>query len=188
MACAEPGTRCQRSGTFLPEVAAHEGWSQMQTMESLIRKAGYHGSARSVLKTLEVGLALMPLASFLLVKQILCSQIQPIGDKWSNLQLNACSEWTTLYSGDALSEQRLLHDLFRVLWHQTSAGGSACSGPQPGNNCAGLTCWSLIAPALLSYMPQLLYISICALYNRTILSCWTYFVEMSAKLLERVSP
>ena len=75
MACAEPGTRCQRSATFLPEVAAHEGWSQMQTMESLIRKGGYHGSARSVLKTLEVGLESIRPAGFSLMKKRLCSRV-----------------------------------------------------------------------------------------------------------------
>ena len=41
----------------------------MQTMESLIRKAGYHGSARSVLKTLEVGLAPIRPAGFLPVEE-----------------------------------------------------------------------------------------------------------------------
>ena len=32
-----------RTGTFLPEVAAQEGWDRAQTLDALIRKAGYPG-------------------------------------------------------------------------------------------------------------------------------------------------
>lgn len=32
--------QCKRTATFLPEVAAEQGWSQRQCIESLIRKAG----------------------------------------------------------------------------------------------------------------------------------------------------
>ncbi|XP_008796287.2 uncharacterized protein At2g38710-like isoform X2 [Phoenix dactylifera] len=34
-------TRC--SATYLPEVAAHEGWTKTETIDSLMRKAGYNG-------------------------------------------------------------------------------------------------------------------------------------------------
>ena len=34
----------QRSATYLPEIAAREGWSRRYTVESLIRKAGYGGA------------------------------------------------------------------------------------------------------------------------------------------------
>nr|XP_010919934.1 uncharacterized protein At2g38710 [Elaeis guineensis] len=34
-------TRC--SATYLPEVASHEGWTKTETIDSLMRKAGYNG-------------------------------------------------------------------------------------------------------------------------------------------------
>jgi AMMECR1 domain-containing protein len=40
-------TRTYR-GTFLPSVAADQGWDQVTTLQFLCRKAGYHGSFDSV--------------------------------------------------------------------------------------------------------------------------------------------
>jgi hypothetical protein len=40
---ADPGTGNSRSATFLPEVAIHERWTMQQTVDMLIRKAGYFG-------------------------------------------------------------------------------------------------------------------------------------------------
>ena len=40
----DPVARCQRSATFLPEVAKHERWSCQDTIDALIAKAGYVGS------------------------------------------------------------------------------------------------------------------------------------------------
>lgn len=37
----DPGTGGRRTATFLPEVAAHEGWDKQQTLDHLILKAGY---------------------------------------------------------------------------------------------------------------------------------------------------
>lgn len=42
----EPHSGARRTATFLPEVAAHEGWTKQQTLDHLIRKAGYVGAAR----------------------------------------------------------------------------------------------------------------------------------------------
>ncbi|GAB2276895.1 hypothetical protein Dimus_011606 [Dionaea muscipula] len=33
----------RRSATYLPEVAAHEGWTKTEAIDSLMRKAGYNG-------------------------------------------------------------------------------------------------------------------------------------------------
>ncbi|KAK9841822.1 hypothetical protein WJX81_005232 [Elliptochloris bilobata] len=50
----DPAAHCHRSATFLPEVAAHEGWSRQQTVDALVRKAGFAGlvlpSLRSALR------------------------------------------------------------------------------------------------------------------------------------------
>jgi AMME syndrome candidate gene 1 protein len=41
------------NATYLPEVAAQQGWDQSQTIESLIQKAGYHGTVDAdLLKTI----------------------------------------------------------------------------------------------------------------------------------------
>ena len=40
---ADPIARCQRSATFLPEVAKHEHWSCQDTIDALIAKAGFTG-------------------------------------------------------------------------------------------------------------------------------------------------
>ena len=38
------------SATFLPEVAAEEGWDQMTTLKYLVEKAGYNGKLEDVLE------------------------------------------------------------------------------------------------------------------------------------------
>ena len=43
--------RCQRSATFLPEVARHERWSAEETIDALIAKSGYAGAASADLRT-----------------------------------------------------------------------------------------------------------------------------------------
>lgn len=40
----EPDLNTRRSATYLPEVAAHEGWTKIEAIDSLIRKAGYNGT------------------------------------------------------------------------------------------------------------------------------------------------
>ena len=40
---ADPSSGARRSATYLPEIAAREGWSRRYTVESLLRKAGYDG-------------------------------------------------------------------------------------------------------------------------------------------------
>lgn len=39
----DPDTRTRRSATYLPEVAPEQGWDAQEAVESLCRKAGYHG-------------------------------------------------------------------------------------------------------------------------------------------------
>ncbi|PIN26629.1 putative protein, AMMECR1 [Handroanthus impetiginosus] len=39
----DPSYNTRRSATYLPEVAAHEGWTKTEAIDSLIRKAGYIG-------------------------------------------------------------------------------------------------------------------------------------------------
>ncbi|WOL09540.1 hypothetical protein Cni_G18293 [Canna indica] len=39
----DPEYNIRRSATYLPEVAAHEGWTKLETIDSLMRKAGYNG-------------------------------------------------------------------------------------------------------------------------------------------------
>ncbi|KAL5976351.1 hypothetical protein ACLOJK_020682 [Asimina triloba] len=38
----DPDHNTRRSATYLPEVAAHEGWTKTETIDSLMRKAGYN--------------------------------------------------------------------------------------------------------------------------------------------------
>jgi AMMECR1 domain-containing protein len=45
----DPASGAQRSATYLPEIAAREGWSRRGTVESLLRKAGYNGSVSEAL-------------------------------------------------------------------------------------------------------------------------------------------
>uniref|UniRef100_A0A2P2JMH2 AMME syndrome candidateprotein 1 protein n=2 Tax=Rhizophora mucronata TaxID=61149 RepID=A0A2P2JMH2_RHIMU len=40
---ADPNNNTRRSATYLPEVAAHEGWTKVEAIDSLMRKAGYNG-------------------------------------------------------------------------------------------------------------------------------------------------
>ncbi|XP_019427679.1 PREDICTED: uncharacterized protein At2g38710-like [Lupinus angustifolius] len=40
---SDPDYNTRRSATYLPEVAAHEGWTKIEAIDSLIRKAGYNG-------------------------------------------------------------------------------------------------------------------------------------------------
>ncbi|XP_057424377.1 uncharacterized protein At2g38710 [Lotus japonicus] len=40
---SDPDYNTRRSATYLPEVAAHEGWTKLEAIDSLIRKAGYNG-------------------------------------------------------------------------------------------------------------------------------------------------
>ena len=39
----DPHTREHRNATYLPEIAAAEGWTKQGTIDSLVRKAGFHG-------------------------------------------------------------------------------------------------------------------------------------------------
>lgn len=39
----DPDYNIRRSATYLPEVPAHEGWTKIETIDSLMRKAGYNG-------------------------------------------------------------------------------------------------------------------------------------------------
>ncbi|GJN20185.1 hypothetical protein PR202_gb07529 [Eleusine coracana subsp. coracana] len=39
----DPDYNIRRSATYLPEVAGHEGWTHIETIDSLMRKAGYNG-------------------------------------------------------------------------------------------------------------------------------------------------
>eukprot|EP00775_Hariotina_reticulata_P013589 gene13589-13714_t len=45
----DPLLQCKRTATFLPEVAADQGWTRRQCIESLIRKAGYTGAPSQAL-------------------------------------------------------------------------------------------------------------------------------------------
>ncbi|XP_074310793.1 uncharacterized protein At2g38710-like [Silene latifolia] len=39
----DPDYNTRRNATYLPEVAEHEGWTQLEAIDSLMRKAGYNG-------------------------------------------------------------------------------------------------------------------------------------------------
>ncbi|GMH07865.1 hypothetical protein Nepgr_009705 [Nepenthes gracilis] len=39
----DPDNNTRRSATYLPEVAAHEGWTKTEAIDSLMRKSGYNG-------------------------------------------------------------------------------------------------------------------------------------------------
>uniref|UniRef100_A0A7N0TQC8 AMMECR1 domain-containing protein n=1 Tax=Kalanchoe fedtschenkoi TaxID=63787 RepID=A0A7N0TQC8_KALFE len=39
----DPDTNTGRNATYLPEVVAHEGWTKLEAIDSLMRKAGYSG-------------------------------------------------------------------------------------------------------------------------------------------------
>lgn len=46
----DPDYSIRRSATYLPEVAAHEGWTHLETIDSLMRKAGYNGTITEYLR------------------------------------------------------------------------------------------------------------------------------------------
>ncbi|KAF0930670.1 hypothetical protein E2562_034199 [Oryza meyeriana var. granulata] len=46
----DPDYNMRRSATYLPEVAAHEGWTHLETIDSLMRKAGYNGTITESLR------------------------------------------------------------------------------------------------------------------------------------------
>ncbi|KAG0460665.1 hypothetical protein HPP92_020561 [Vanilla planifolia] len=46
----DPDYNTRRSGTYLPEIAAHEGWSKIEAVDSLMRKAGYNGAITEALR------------------------------------------------------------------------------------------------------------------------------------------
>ncbi|CAA2970637.1 uncharacterized protein At2g38710-like [Olea europaea var. sylvestris] len=46
----DPDYNTRRSATYLPEVAAHEGWTKIEAIDSLIRKAGYNGTINESLR------------------------------------------------------------------------------------------------------------------------------------------
>ncbi|XP_020080512.1 uncharacterized protein At2g38710-like isoform X2 [Ananas comosus] len=39
----DPDCNIRRSATYLPEIAAQEGWTKIETIDSLMNKAGYYG-------------------------------------------------------------------------------------------------------------------------------------------------
>uniref|UniRef100_A0A5B7B2H9 AMMECR1 domain-containing protein n=1 Tax=Davidia involucrata TaxID=16924 RepID=A0A5B7B2H9_DAVIN len=46
----DPDYNTRQNATYLPEVAAHEGWTKMETIDSLMRKAGYNGTITESLR------------------------------------------------------------------------------------------------------------------------------------------
>ncbi|KAK6921503.1 AMMECR1 domain [Dillenia turbinata] len=46
----DPDYGTRRSATYLPEVAAHEGWTKVEAINSLMRKAGYIGLITELLR------------------------------------------------------------------------------------------------------------------------------------------
>ncbi|KAL8538934.1 hypothetical protein ACS0TY_000797 [Phlomoides rotata] len=46
----DPDNNSRRSATYLPEVAAHEGWTTIEAIDSLMRKAGYNGTITTQLR------------------------------------------------------------------------------------------------------------------------------------------
>ncbi|KAL3523664.1 hypothetical protein ACH5RR_016498 [Cinchona calisaya] len=46
----DPDYNTRRSATYLPEVAAHEGWTKTEAIDSLMRKAGYNGTITETLR------------------------------------------------------------------------------------------------------------------------------------------
>lgn len=49
IAFEDPETGRKRRATYLPEVAAEQGWDARETLDSLIKKAGYHGKVTDAL-------------------------------------------------------------------------------------------------------------------------------------------
>ncbi|XP_048428610.1 uncharacterized protein At2g38710 isoform X3 [Pyrus x bretschneideri] len=46
----DPDYNTRRSATYLPEIAAHEGWTKTEAIDSLMRKSGYNGSITESLR------------------------------------------------------------------------------------------------------------------------------------------
>ncbi|KAM7263237.1 hypothetical protein ACFE04_000920 [Oxalis oulophora] len=46
----DPEHNTRRNATYLPEVAAHEGWTELEAINSLIRKSGYTGTITESLR------------------------------------------------------------------------------------------------------------------------------------------
>lgn len=46
----DPTENTRRSATYLPEVAAHEGWTKTEAIDSLMRKSGYNGTITESLR------------------------------------------------------------------------------------------------------------------------------------------
>ncbi|KAL6182193.1 PREDICTED: uncharacterized protein At2g38710 isoform X2 [Fragaria vesca subsp. vesca] len=47
---SDPDYGTRRNATYLPEVAAHEGWTNIEAIDSLMRKAGYSGTITESLR------------------------------------------------------------------------------------------------------------------------------------------
>ncbi|KAD5961878.1 hypothetical protein E3N88_13351 [Mikania micrantha] len=51
----DPDNNTKRSATYLPEIAAQEGWTKIEAIDSLMKKAGYNGSiTESVRKRIQL--------------------------------------------------------------------------------------------------------------------------------------
>ncbi|PON70301.1 AMMECR [Parasponia andersonii] len=46
----DPDYNTRRSATYLPEIAAHEGWTKIEAIDSLMRKAGYNSTITESLR------------------------------------------------------------------------------------------------------------------------------------------
>ncbi|XP_075644540.1 uncharacterized protein At2g38710 [Castanea sativa] len=46
----DPDNNTKRNATYLPEVAAHEGWTKTEAIDSLMRKSGYNGTITESLR------------------------------------------------------------------------------------------------------------------------------------------
>ena len=46
----DPESGKRRRATYLPEVAAEQEWTALETLDSLIRKAGYNGAITDALR------------------------------------------------------------------------------------------------------------------------------------------
>jgi len=46
----DPDSNTRRSATYLPDVAANEGWTVIEAIDSLMRKAGYNGTITEALR------------------------------------------------------------------------------------------------------------------------------------------
>ncbi|KAF5177939.1 Ammecr1 family, partial [Thalictrum thalictroides] len=46
----DPDYNVRRNATYLPEVAAHEGWTKLEAIDSLMRKSGFNGTITESLR------------------------------------------------------------------------------------------------------------------------------------------